>query len=276
MLSIGESAFSSNSIESLNIPNSVTSIGDFAFEVNKLISVNIGNSVTTIGTAAFMNNQIVSLIIPASVKSIGNSAFGYNNLSSVTFLGDAPSEGGSIFASNPNLSSIVVPADSIGFGSAFSGTQVSATGTGIHGSSPSPSPTNTPTESPSPSASPSVTPSSSPTASPSVKPVLATYKSGAKVSGLAIVGRTLTATRGSWTGTAPLVYSYQWYTCSKVNKSLIRGSKLPVGCKVISGATKSTFKLSAKQLKLNILVLITATNAAGKSKIITASIGTVK
>jgi len=50
--SIGSSAFSSNSLTSVVIPNSVTSIGNYAFYGNSLTSVTIPNSVTTIGSSA--------------------------------------------------------------------------------------------------------------------------------------------------------------------------------------------------------------------------------
>ena len=33
--------------------------------------------------------------------------------------------------------------------------------------------------------------------------------------GLAITGQTLTATEGTWTGTEPITYTYQWQQCSK-------------------------------------------------------------
>ena len=47
------------------------------------------------------------------------------------------------------------------------------------------------------------------------------------VSGTAVVGQTLSTTDGTWTGTAPITYSYQWY----------RGATL------ISGATNNTYTL---------------------------------
>jgi cell surface protein len=46
--SIGNSAFTSNQLTSVVIPDSVTSIGSYAFSMNKLTSLNIPNSITSI------------------------------------------------------------------------------------------------------------------------------------------------------------------------------------------------------------------------------------
>ena len=54
--SIGNSAFTSNQLTSVVIPDSVTSIGDFAFQINQLTSVVIPDSVTSIGERAFAEN----------------------------------------------------------------------------------------------------------------------------------------------------------------------------------------------------------------------------
>jgi len=70
---------------------SVTTIGESAFGSNALTSVVIPDSVTSIGEAAFYNNALTSVIIPDSVTSIGGSAFSGNGdgpLASVAFLGD--------------------------------------------------------------------------------------------------------------------------------------------------------------------------------------------
>ena len=68
--SIGNSAFTSNQLTSVVIPDSVTSIGDFAFQINQLTSVVIPDSVTSIGSYAFSMNKLTSLNIPNSITSI--------------------------------------------------------------------------------------------------------------------------------------------------------------------------------------------------------------
>jgi hypothetical protein len=106
--SIGGSAFSSNALTSVTIPNSVTSIGNLAFYGNDLTSVTIPNSVTTIGNYAFSNNALTSVTIPNSVTSIGGSAFSSNALTSVTIPNSVTSIGNSAFYGN-DLTSVTIP-----------------------------------------------------------------------------------------------------------------------------------------------------------------------
>ena len=89
------------SLESLTIPNSVTSIGDSAFsECIRLTSLTIPNSVTSIGHSAFYDcNSLESLTIPYSVTSIGISVFCFcNSLTSLTIPDSVTSIGHSAFS----------------------------------------------------------------------------------------------------------------------------------------------------------------------------------
>ena len=105
--SIGLYAFESNQLTGITIPNSVTSIGNFAFYTNQLTSVTIPNSVTSIGDYTFASNQIASLIIPNSVTSIGDSTFSYNYLTTVTIPNSVTSIGEYAFRSN-QLTSVTI------------------------------------------------------------------------------------------------------------------------------------------------------------------------
>ena len=106
--SIGDYAFSENSLTSVIIPNSVKTIGEEAFFNNLLTSVTIGNSVTSIGDYAFSENSLEEVTIPNSVKTIGEEAFYYNQLTSVTIGSSVTSIGD--YAFNDNfLEEIIIP-----------------------------------------------------------------------------------------------------------------------------------------------------------------------
>lgn len=81
---IGISAFASNNLTSVVIPDSVTNIGAQAFAFNNLTSVTIPDSVVSIGIFAFYLNNLTSLILGSSVVDIGGAAFGFNSLTSIT------------------------------------------------------------------------------------------------------------------------------------------------------------------------------------------------
>jgi hypothetical protein len=72
------------------------------------------------------------------------------------------------------------------------------------------------------------------------------------ISGLLKLGSLLSATTGTWTGTPPITYSYQWQSCSL----------LKTECKDLAKATESILKLEGL-LNLTVRVIVTATNAAG-------------
>ena len=69
--------YNCSNLNSIRIPNSVTTIGGYAFDGCKgLTSVTIPNSVTSIGGCAFYDcSNLASIDIPSSVISIGSNAF---------------------------------------------------------------------------------------------------------------------------------------------------------------------------------------------------------
>ena len=79
MVSIGPSAFAAiSSLNSVTIPDSVTSIGTSAFQYcNGLTNIAIGNGVASIGNNAFQNcNGLFNVTVGSGVTSIGSGAFG--------------------------------------------------------------------------------------------------------------------------------------------------------------------------------------------------------
>jgi len=70
------------------------------------------------------------------------------------------------------------------------------------------------------------------------------------ISGTAAIGQTLTCDPGTWDGTAPIDYAYQW----KVS-----------GGADIGGATASTFVLTSAQFNKQIVCTVTASNTAGSA-----------
>ena len=111
--SIGDSAFEyCRSLHSVTIPDSVTNIGDSVFEdCSSLQSVNIPDSVTSIGDHAFyFCYSLQSVTIPDSVTSIGGGAFwGCKYLQSVTILDSVTSIGDGAFMFCSSLQSVTIP-----------------------------------------------------------------------------------------------------------------------------------------------------------------------
>ncbi len=77
------------------------------------------------------------------------------------------------------------------------------------------------------------------------------------LSGNARYGDTLTATKGTWTGTEPISYAYQWRSCD------VDGSN----CANITGATALTYVLTLAEIGRRVHIQVTATNAYGSAVI---------
>lgn len=107
------STFSENpTIESVVIPDVITSIPDFAFQnCGRLTSVTIPNSVTGIGKSAFANcRNLTGITLPSGVTSIGIAAFsGCTSLITMTIPNGVTRIADSTFAYCEKLTSITIP-----------------------------------------------------------------------------------------------------------------------------------------------------------------------
>jgi len=72
------------------------------------------------------------------------------------------------------------------------------------------------------------------------------------ITGTPEVGATLTATPGTWTGTEPITYAYQWRRCDSTGTT----------CTDIPDATATTYTATTADTGATLTVAVTATNAA--------------
>jgi hypothetical protein len=97
-----------------------------------------------------------------------------------------------------------------------------------------------------------------------VKPAV---KGAATITGTKFkIGSTLRATKGTWTGTAPMTYKYTWYRCSVLGKTALKAKPTSSAkCSTISGKTTSSYKLTKTDKGKYIRVMVTATNSKGSA-----------
>ena len=237
LVEIGSEAFLGNTLTTVSIPDSVTGIGGSAFAVNGLSNLRLGDGIYAIGPEAFAYNDLTSVVIPNSVAGINVRAFASNRLTAVSIPGSVVTIANGAFADN-DLTTVTflgnAPDDG---GNVFDGNNGLA----------------------------SVKRSYSATrwgstwggktvviedarAAATVKPTVA---------GTTRVGRVLTA-RGTWVGYPTPTLTYQWYACTKA--VTVQRSTVPSTCKKITGATRSTFKLTSAQRGKYVAVLVKGTS----------------
>ncbi len=82
-----------------------------------------------------------------------------------------------------------------------------------------------------------------------------TNTSAPAINGPTWVGKSIKAQTGSWSGSTPMSFAYQWRRCDASGG----------GCAAISGATDSTYDLVGADVGRTIRIAVTATNGAGAS-----------
>src|SRR5215212_472130 len=84
-------------------------------------------------------------------------------------------------------------------------------------------------------------------------PVPPSNGSSPTISGNAQVGRTLTADPGSWSGSEPITYAYQWRRCDAAGDN----------CQDLPGADAKSYSPTSSDAGAALLVAVTASNSAG-------------
>jgi hypothetical protein len=86
-----------------------------------------------------------------------------------------------------------------------------------------------------------------------------------KLSGTAAQGQTLTTTNGTWSGGAPITYTYSWLRCDTSENN----------CSTISGAAAVAYALTSADVGHDVVALVTATNSVGFARVNSNAIGPV-
>jgi pyruvate/2-oxoglutarate dehydrogenase complex dihydrolipoamide acyltransferase (E2) component len=86
------------------------------------------------------------------------------------------------------------------------------------------------------------------------------------ISGTPVAGQALTADPGSWSGTQPIQFGYQWLRCGPDGN----------GCRTIFGATRQFFNLEREDVGRTLRVRVAATNREGSSAATSAQTAVIR
>ncbi len=76
------------------------------------------------------------------------------------------------------------------------------------------------------------------------------------VSGKAVDGQLLETTNGTWSGTTPITYTYQWQACNRQGKE----------CENLPSATESSYRVTSADVEGTLRAVVTATNSVGSAQ----------
>lgn len=81
------------------------------------------------------------------------------------------------------------------------------------------------------------------------------------ISGVAIAGRTVTGSPGTWSGVQPISYKFQWLRC----KAEAGDDSSTASCTNIGGGTKTSYVISSQDIGFRLRFRVQASNKQGKS-----------
>jgi hypothetical protein len=299
VISIGEQAFGWNPIASLTLGSSVATIGASAFETNRLTTLSLPASLTNLDTYAFLGNQLTSVLFFGNAPVSGSLVF-YENPDLTEVLRFPSATGWGATISGVPVVSIEYPAVTLPptiSGSTTIPTTVSAT-TGTWTGVPAPtyayawyrctSSGSASGAMPAGCAAIDLATSASydvvdadvgaylrvrvtatnvgdstahfSAATAMISRDVAANTSAPTITGTAKVDATLTAAKGTWSGTPAPTYGYQWYRCSGTGTA---ADTVPSGCTAIGGATNGTYMVDDLDYAKYLRVRVIGTNTYG-------------
>lgn len=101
-----------------------------------------------------------------------------------------------------------------------------------------------------------------PSPPPTPPPIAPSIRSAPVISGLPQVGQILSSSGGSWAGTTPISYTYQWQRCRPA-------------CTDILGARGGSLTLTMADVDATVRVLVAASNVAGRAQAASAQLGPI-
>ena len=87
-----------------------------------------------------------------------------------------------------------------------------------------------------------------------------------------LVGKTLSATDDTWTGSPPPNKTYKWYACTQQVPEPSIGEVADPSCSIIPNENSATYVVQEQYLSKYILVSVTGTNAAGSQNVFSRSL----